>query len=89
MASGCPVAAAAAGSLPEVCGDAAMMFDPDDAADMARAILAARASGDRGVDRGSSSAPAFTLGARAWTPHVRVYAAVTDGRARAARGAPG
>jgi glycosyltransferase involved in cell wall biosynthesis len=38
MASGCPVAAARAGSLPEVCGDAAVLFDPDDPADVARAI---------------------------------------------------
>ena len=30
MACGCPVAAAAAGSLPEVCGDAAVLFDPLD-----------------------------------------------------------
>ena len=42
MASGCPVAAARAGSLPEICGDAATMFDPDDAAEMAAAVLAAR-----------------------------------------------
>ncbi len=32
MACGCPVAAAAAGSLPEVCGDAAVLFDPLDPA---------------------------------------------------------
>ena len=30
MASGCPVAASTAGSLPEVCGDAAILFDPTD-----------------------------------------------------------
>ena len=28
MACGCPVAASTAGSLPEICGDAALMFDP-------------------------------------------------------------
>ena len=88
MASGCPVAAAAAGSLPEVCGDAATMFDPDDAADMAQAILAARASGDRGVDRGLEQCARFTWEACV-DAHVRVYAAVTDGRARDSRGVPG
>ena len=30
MACGCPVAASQAGSLPEVCGDAAVLFDPAD-----------------------------------------------------------
>jgi glycosyltransferase involved in cell wall biosynthesis len=55
MASGCPVAAASAGSLPEVCGDAAVMFDAKDLgsiADGIRAVLAgptelARAGGVR------------------------------------------
>jgi glycosyltransferase involved in cell wall biosynthesis len=28
MASGCPVAASTGGALPEICGDAALMFDP-------------------------------------------------------------
>ena len=35
MACGCPVAAAAAGSLPEICGEAAAYFDPHDPADIA------------------------------------------------------
>ncbi len=35
MACGCPVAAARAGSLPEVCGEAAIYFDPHDPADIA------------------------------------------------------
>lgn len=30
MACGCPVAAARSGPLPEICGDAALMFDPTD-----------------------------------------------------------
>ena len=29
MACGCPVAASERGSLAEVCGDAALLFDPD------------------------------------------------------------
>ncbi len=35
MACGCPVAAAQAGSLPEICGDAAVYFDPNDPANIA------------------------------------------------------
>ena len=38
MACGCPVACANAASLPEVCGDAAVYFDPTSAEDIARAI---------------------------------------------------
>ena len=38
MACGCPVIAARAGALPEICGDAALFADPLDAADIARAI---------------------------------------------------
>lgn len=41
MASGCPVAASDEGSLPEVCGDAAVYFDPKDPADIAHGILEA------------------------------------------------
>jgi glycosyltransferase involved in cell wall biosynthesis len=38
MAQGCPVAAADAASLPEVCGDAALYFDPHDEAAIAQAL---------------------------------------------------
>ena len=44
MASGCPVIASRAASLPEVCGNAAVYFDPRDAADIARAVV--RVAGD-------------------------------------------
>ncbi len=40
MAHGTPVIAARASCLPEVCGDAAVYFDPHDAGDLARAIEA-------------------------------------------------
>lgn len=43
MASGCPVAAARAGSIPEVCGEAAVLFDPLDPSDIARGIREAMA----------------------------------------------
>ncbi|MFF2297412.1 glycosyltransferase family 4 protein [Arthrobacter sp. NPDC058127] len=38
MASGCPVASSTAGSLPEIVGDAAELFDPDDPQAIAEAI---------------------------------------------------
>ena len=38
MARGCPVACANATALPETAGDAAVLFDPEDAADIAAAI---------------------------------------------------
>jgi glycosyltransferase involved in cell wall biosynthesis len=39
IACGCPVAGASAAAIPEVLGDAALLFDPHDPTDMARAIL--------------------------------------------------
>ena len=45
MAAGCPVAASRAASLPEVCGDAAIYFDPSDVTDIA-AVLLRRVSAD-------------------------------------------
>ncbi len=41
MASGCPVACSTAGSLPEIVGNAAELFDPTDADAMAAAIVRA------------------------------------------------
>jgi glycosyltransferase involved in cell wall biosynthesis len=38
MANGCPVLAARAASIPEVCGDAALYFDPNDPASLAHAL---------------------------------------------------
>lgn len=39
LACGCPTAGANAAAIPEVLGDAALLFDPHDPADMARQIL--------------------------------------------------
>jgi len=39
MACGCPVAAARAASIPEVCGDAALYFDPFSVSEMAAALV--------------------------------------------------
>jgi glycosyltransferase involved in cell wall biosynthesis len=44
MASGCPVAASRAGAVPEVCGNAALYFDPASVEEMADAL--ARAATD-------------------------------------------
>lgn len=38
MACGCPVIASRAASIPEVCGDAVLYFDPYDPAALAQAI---------------------------------------------------
>jgi glycosyltransferase involved in cell wall biosynthesis len=48
MANGCPVIAANAGSLPEVCGDAALYFDPANPAALAALLSGvARDAGER------------------------------------------
>lgn len=60
MASGCPVAAATAGSIPEVCGDAAVLFDPLDVGAIAAGILSAVADGPRMSARGVAQAELFT-----------------------------
>ena len=39
MASGCPVASSTAGSLPEIVGDAAELFDPEDPVAIAEGVL--------------------------------------------------
>ena len=46
MAAGTPVVAAAAGALPETCGDAALLVEPTDTAGFAEALIAA-ACGDQ------------------------------------------
>ena len=72
MASGCPVAVAAAGTLPEGVGDAGVLFDPDDPDDVARGV-------EEAIDRASElqhpaleRSRAFTWGACA-DVHERVY----------------
>jgi glycosyltransferase involved in cell wall biosynthesis len=72
MACGCPVAAADAGSLPEVVGDAAALFDPRDPASIAAGILEALARADELRERGLARAAGFTWDATA-RAHDRVY----------------
>jgi glycosyltransferase involved in cell wall biosynthesis len=72
MSSGCPVAVSSAGSLPEVVGDAGVLFDPDDPADLVRGV---EETLDRSAElqaRGLQRAASFTWSACA-DIHEKVY----------------
>ena len=71
MACGCPVAASGAGSLPEACGDAAALFDPNDAEDIAAVVAALLESPERFVAAGLERAARFT-----WAETARRHEAV-------------
>jgi glycosyltransferase involved in cell wall biosynthesis len=73
MACGCPVAASAAGSLPEVAGGAATLFDPRSADKIALGILRALEQRDSLSRRGLERAKEFTWDASA-VAHDAVYA---------------
>ncbi len=63
MAAGAPVVAADRGALPETCGDAALIADPDDEEAFAEAIVRAATPGSERDDliaRGRSRAAIFT-----------------------------
>lgn len=60
MAAGCPVVSSRAASLPEICGDAAELFDPNDPADIARAVVAAAARAPELQRRGFDRLAAFS-----------------------------
>ncbi|MCE9636269.1 MAG: glycosyltransferase family 4 protein [Planctomycetes bacterium] len=65
MACGCPVVAARAGANPATVGDAGLLFDPDDAGDLAAALsrVAVRREGrDSLVARGLQRASQFSWG---------------------------
>jgi len=72
MASGCPVAASAAGSIPEVCGDAAVLFDPEDPESIAAGILEALARSEELTRLGFEQVRLFTW-ERCRDVHVDVY----------------
>jgi glycosyltransferase involved in cell wall biosynthesis len=72
MACGCPVAASNAGSLPEVVGDAAVLFDPHDAAAIAAGITEALDRATVLSAQGFERAAGFTWDATA-RAHDRVY----------------
>ncbi len=72
MASGCPVAASSAGSLPEACGDAAALFDPLDPEEIAAVTLGVLESPAPFVAAGLERAARFTWEATA-RAHEDVY----------------
>jgi glycosyltransferase involved in cell wall biosynthesis len=74
MACGCPVAASDAGSLPEVVGDAAVLFDPREPASIAAGISETLDRADERRRRGLARAAGFTWDATA-RAHDRVYEA--------------
>jgi len=69
MASGCPVAAADAASIPEVVGDAAELFDPSSADSIADGVRRALARTDDLVARGLARAAS----AGGWAACVRAH----------------
>jgi glycosyltransferase involved in cell wall biosynthesis len=71
MASGCPVAASSAGSLPEACGEAAAYFDPEEPEDIAAVVGAVLESPERLVAAGLERAAQFT-----WTESARRHEVV-------------
>ncbi|MGH3066927.1 MAG: glycosyltransferase family 4 protein [Gaiellaceae bacterium] len=74
MASGCPVAASNAGAIPEVCADAAALFDPLDVDSIAAGILETDERRAELVERGLARAAGFTWDETA-RRHEEVYAA--------------
>lgn len=70
MANGCPVIAADAGSLPEICGDAALYFDPRDPAALA-ALLAGPAR-DAVTRERLRRAAVPRLAQYTWTANARI-----------------
>jgi glycosyltransferase involved in cell wall biosynthesis len=73
MACGCPVASSNAASLPEVCGDAARLFDPTSVEDMVAAIEEVLERPDEWRAKGLARAAGFTWEATA-RAHEEVYA---------------
>ncbi len=78
MACGCPVACSNATSLPEVAGDAARLFDPRDADDIAAAVDDVLADPRPWIARGLERARRYTWEACA-RAHDDVYRALSSG----------
>jgi len=78
MACGAPVAASTAGSLPEVCGDAAVLFDAGDAAGIAAGVAEALDRSAELATRGLDWAARFTWDAAA-ERHEDAYRALGAG----------
>lgn len=73
MANGCPVIAAHAASLPEVCGDAALYFDPHDADALAQALR--RAAEDKPLRAELIARAAARLAFHSWHANAELLAA--------------
>jgi len=73
MACGCPVAASNVASLPEVCGDAAVLFDPLEPASIAAGVEEALDRASELTALGLTRVAAFTWDGTA-RAHDRVYA---------------
>jgi glycosyltransferase involved in cell wall biosynthesis len=80
MACGCPVASSSAASLPEVCGDAARLFDPTSVEEMVAAIEEILERPEEWSARGTARAGEFSWEQTA-RAHDTAYAAVGDGDA--------
>lgn len=72
MAAGCPVAASTAGALPEVVGDAGVLFDPDDPDALVSAVQQAWDRSEELTQLGLQRARQFTWAACA-AAHVELY----------------
>lgn len=71
MTSGCPVAASRAGAIPEVCGDAAVLFDPASPEDIASGVSAALGRSAELSARGLQQAARYS-----WDESARRHEAV-------------
>lgn len=80
MACGCPVASSNAASLPEVCGDAASLFDPTSVEEQVAAVEDLLARPDEWSARGIARAASFSWESTA-RAHDAAYAAVVHGDA--------
>ena len=81
MACGCPVACSVAASLPEVCGDAARYFSPDDPEEIAAATAELLADPEPWRARGLARAAEFTW-ERSAAAHESVYRELLGDRIR-------
>jgi glycosyltransferase involved in cell wall biosynthesis len=79
MASGCPVACSTGGSLPEVVGDAARLFDPRSEQDMAAALQDVLDAPEEWARRGLERAKRFSWEACA-RGHEEVYRELPSAR---------
>jgi alpha-1,3-rhamnosyl/mannosyltransferase len=77
MACGCPVAASNVGAIPEVAGDAAVLFDPTDVDAMAAAMLEADSRREELRELGLVQAARYTWDETA-RRHDEVYGAAAS-----------